>query len=585
MKIYKILAFVLGAMAFVSCNDKLDLDSDGHVDMSGVFKDRNSTRGYLNACYNYRLGTDLNASSLTDEAYDSRVITVGSLFDWWYNKGMTTDNFGSYEGLPWTSEFVGIRKCNVFIANMPNFTGYATDAEKAGWLAQAYCLRAYYYLQLFKRYGQVPLILTDIANTNYAGVKKAKVGEIVKQILADCDQALSSVEDDQAFSWNILDSQGTIFTRATAYAIKSEAILYAVSPLFDDGTYTWADAEKICGEALYQCLTHDYSLWNIKADGEAENAYAYYFLNTPFDKRVTDKESILTLNGQLSIWSWYGVPTSEGQGQAGVCPTQELVDAYEMANGEPAITGYSDADHLKPIINSASGYDESNPYANRDPRFYASVYYNGSQWYAPAAGRSYIMQTYEGGAEGISQKDVKHTPTGYYLRKYNSWRSSKSGNSDGYVRIFRLAELYMNFAEAAYQAGSPDTKVSIGGSMSMSARDAVNAIRERAGMPDLPAGMSKDNFQTRYRNERRIEFAFEGQRFYDLRRWKVMDDNCKVLSGMDITKDGSNLTYKRFRFTNRAAVGDKYLLYPLGRDEVNKMLKLSGENWQNSGWD
>lgn len=586
MKTYiRFIAFIIGAMLFASCNSQLDLDSDGHINMSSVFLKRNTTIGYLTTCYQYCAGLDLSSSSLTDEAYDSRIINPGNLFDLWYNKGMTAENFSSYDGSPWTYYFQGIRKCNVFIAGMPGYKAYATDGEKAGWVAQAYCLRAYYYLQLLKRYGQVPLVLTDIANSNdgYASIKKASAGEVVKQILADCDQALSAVDDELGFSWSVQDNQFTTFKRATAYAIKSEAILYAVSPLFDDGTYTWEDAMKITGDALYQCLSHDYSLWKITAPDQAQNAYAYYFLFKPWgDKRSTDKETILCLNG-TSIWSDCGLPTTEGQNQSAVCPTQELVDAYEMANGQPAIIGYSDATHLHPIINTASGYDENNPYANRDPRFYASIYYNGALRYLDQP-NGVTVQTYEGGAEGISQKDIKHTPTGYYLRKYNSYKSSKAGNSDGYIRIFRLAELYMNFAEAAYMAGSPDAKVNIGGSISMSALDAVNAMRERAGMPNLPAGLSKDAFQKRYRNERRIEFAFEGQRFFDVRRWKVYDECFKTMSGMDITKNGGSLNFNRFNFSNRIAVGDKYLLYPIDKTEVNKMQTLTGENWQNAGW-
>jgi hypothetical protein len=583
MKRYiKFMALSIVAILCVSCNSKLDLDSDGHINFSNVFTQRNYTLGYLSGCFGYRQGLDLSSSSLTDEAYDSRTINVNSLFDRWYNKGLTLDTFGSYDGSPWANFYYGIRKCNVFIAKIPTFTGNGSEAEIAGWQAEAYCLRAYYYLQLMKRYGQVPLILTDVATSGegYGNIQKAKIGDIVKQIISDCDQALASADDPMGFNWN---GDPSSVNRATAEAIKSEAILYAVSPLFDDGTYTWNDALKITGDALYQCLSHDYSLWTKTAPGEAQNAYAYYFLYKPLgDNRNNDKETILCLNG-TSIWSDCGLPTNEGQSQAGVCPTQELVDAYEMANGEPAITGYSDAQHLHPIINAASGYDENNPYANRDPRFYASIYYNGAvRFLNQPTGQT--VQTYEGGAEEISQKDVKHTPTGYYLRKYNSYKSSKAGNSDGYIRIFRLAELYMNFAEAAYNAGTPDAQVAIGSGISMSARDAVNAIRERAGMPDLPAGLSKDQFQVRYRNERRIEFAFEGQRFFDVRRWKVYDENFKTMTGMDITKSGDALTFKRFNFPDRAAVGEKYLLYPIDKTEVNKMITLTGNNWQNPGW-
>jgi len=584
MKIYKIFSVIVGVLFFISCDNALDLDNDGHTTMVDVFKDRNSTMGYLNSCYNYRNGMDLDFASVTDEAVDSRVINSWDRFKYWYTVGLTSDNYGAYsvDGQPWTRFFDGIRKCNVFIANMPTSTAYGTDDEKSGWVAQAYVLRAYYYLQLFKRYGQIPLITKDLgSNYDYSKATKAKVGEVVKQILADCDAALSSVDSDEGFSWNIADNQSGIMTRAVAYAIKSEAAVFAVSPLFNDGTYTWSDALNITKDALYQCITHDYSLWNTVSPN-AHNAYASYFLASPFDRRNIDKESIYAINGQLCVWQWFGLPTNDGLSEAGICPSQELIDSYEMSNGQPAITGYQDAQHLQPIINTASGYDANNPYVNRDPRFYASIYYNGALRYLDQPNGT-TVQTYEGGAEGINKTSIYHTPTGYYLRKFNDFRSSKYANYDGYVRLFRLAELYLNFAEAAYNAGNPDAEVSIGGSMTLSARDAVNAIRARAGMPDLPSGLSKADFETRYRNERRIEFAFEGKRFYDVRRWKTLGA-FKIITGMDITMNGSSATYNRFKFDDRVTTSDKYLLYPLERSEAIKMLNLTGQNWQNPGW-
>lgn len=583
-KYINIIVVVAFSLLFASCNDMLDLDNDGHVTMAGIFTNRNSVRGYLNSCYNYRNGMGIDISSMTDEAYDSRALNSGSNFQHWYTTGLTVDNYGScsFDGQPWTKFYEGIRRCNVFIANMPTSTAYGTDTEKSGWLAQAYTLRAFYYLELFKRYGSLPLLTKDLGtNYDYSKSKKAKVGEIVKQILSDCDAALSVEDADDGFSWDIHDNQNGIMTRGVAYAIKSEAALFAVSPLFDDGTYTWSDALNVTKDALYQCLSHDYSLWTIISPN-AQNAYDTYFLATPYDKRMTDKETIYAVDGELNIWA-YSLPTNNGMTVAANCPSQELVDSYETADGQPPVLGYTDTEHLQPIINSASEYDPTNPYANRDPRFYASVYYNGAIRNLNQPNGTKV-QTYEGGAEGINATTVTHTQTGYYLRKFNDYRSTKTTNYDGYNRIFRLAELYLNFAEAAYQAGDPDTEVGIGGSMTLSARDAVNIIRERVGMPDLPSGMQKTDFEARYRNERRVEFAFEGKRFFDVRRWKILD-SFKVISGMDIKVNGTSISYNRFNFSDRVTTDDKYLLYPLERSEATKMYNLTGVNWQNPGWE
>lgn len=584
MKIYiKLFTVAMGLLSLSSCNSQLDLENDGHTNMSQVWNDRNSTMGYLNSCYNYRWSINLDVSSITDESVDSRMINAGSVFQYWYNQGLTTDDYASYslEGLPWTQFYDGIRKCNIFLANIPTSTAYCTEDEKSGWIAQAYTLRALYYLQLFKRYGQVPLITTDMGtNYDYSQAKKATVGEIVKQIIADCEAALATKDSDEGFSWNIGTNKNGIMTRAVAYAIESEAITFAVSPLFDDGTYTWSDALKITKNALYQCLTHDYSLWTSTIDG-ALNAYDSYFLTNPYDLRVSDKETIYAVNGRSTIWQSYGLPTTDGVAQAGICPSQELVDAYNMTNGEMPITGYTDSQHLHPTFNPSANYSDDNPYANRDPRFYASIYYNG------AVRGTKTIQTYEGGTEAIDLQgeNVKYTTTGYYLRKYNHPSSSKTSNSDGWVRIYRLADLYLNFAETAYKAGSADAKVNLGGSMTMSARDAVNAIRSRVALKELPTGLSNAQFEIRLRNERFVEFAFEGKRFFDVRRWKTLDSNFKNMSGMDIKKNGTSYTYTRFNFTPRVTTTDKYYLYPLERTEASKMQTLTGTNWQNSGWE
>ncbi|MDD2437240.1 MAG: RagB/SusD family nutrient uptake outer membrane protein [Massilibacteroides sp.] len=578
MKNYLYFPFLFIIFCLSSCDDLLDLKSNGTITMDEVFTDRNRTRGYLNSCYNYLPTTYLHAGSFTDDAEDSDN-TAYSTFDYWYNTGLSASRFQviNFDGGPWSDYFQGIRKCNVFLISIDNATAYATDSEKAGWKAQAYTLRAFYYLQLVKRYGQIPLLLEDYGvSHDYASEKKATVGQIVQQILDDCDSALATPSSAD-YSWDIRDNQWGIMTKAVAWAIKSQAITYAKSPLFDDGTFTIDKALEITKEALSQFLSNGYELWNEADPENGHNAYATYFLYNPNDMRAKDKETIYGGN-QVAVWQNAGLPIIGGVSKAGSCPSQDLVDAYEMANGETPITGYNDANHLKPIINSASGYDENNPYENRDPRFYSTIFYNGSK-----RGTSSIY-TYETGNCGISETNIKYTTTGYYLRKYGDDRSNRNSNYDGYVRIMRLPEIYFNFAEIAYQAKGADEKIDLGGNRSMSACDAVNAVRARAGMPNFPTGLTSDLFEKKYRNERRIEYAMEIDRYFDLRRWKILSEKTQFITGMRITKESDGYTYNRFRFENRPTCEDKYLLYPLTLTEVNKMMTLTGENWQNPGW-
>lgn len=561
-----ILALVASVACFSSCQDKFDLRDNGTIDMTKVFIDRNRTKGYLNACYNYVLGTNLNAGSFSDDAVHSQAITNGTAYDYWYNQGTVASNFGSYniDGNPWESLYQGIRKTNVFLANIDGATAEMNEAERAGWKAQALTLRAYYYLQIIKRYGKAPLILEDLGTTHdYSTDTKASVADITKQILADTDAALTCPNcEDYAYGYG--SGQWGIMNKAVAQAVRAEAVMWAISPLLDDG-FSKETAQEVAAKALKDLLSNDYSLWTRTGDGV--NAYATYFLTNPNDNRSADKETIYG-GTQVAVWSNCGVPTVAGISTAGSCPTQELVDAYEMANGKPAITGYSDAKHLEPIVNSESGYNEAKPYENRDPRFYATVWYNGSKR------GSTTINTANGAPCAINATDIKYTHTGYYMRKYAADASNRNSNADGFMRTMRLADVYYNFAEVAYQVSGPDTKVAAAG---LSARDAVNVVRARAGMPEIPSGLSAADFEKRYRNDRRVEFAMEADRLFSLRRWKALS-TATVVSGM-------TSTHERFAFDARPTTADKYLLYPLSQTEANKILKLTGTSWQNPGWE
>lgn len=713
---------------FSSCANELDYQNDGRITMNDVFKDRKKIQGYLNSCYGYDVKPSLIWASYSDEAEDADNAIPGSPINNWYSGAATASTFSQYSvDDPWGNLYQGIRKCNIFLTNIKNIDLTAVNVSsetRAGWEAQARTLRALYYLQLIKRYGGVPIISTPISTDHdFAKDKRASFSEVVKFIISDCDSALSVPSTKEGFHWEIYEQQYGIMSRAVAYAIKSEAVTYAASPLWSDGTYSWGDATTINKEALYQCLTNGYALFNLQPDPTiAQNAYAYYFLSSPDDQRTVDKETIYR-GTKVNVWQYAGLPSTPNMVQAGPCPSQELVDSYEMANGEAPILGYNDEDHLIPVINSNSGYDPRNPYIGRDPRFYASIYYNGAPhnldggglsgniampivsangltltedpagfynietttadpWVSLKAinenlastfssakltfeyksetpipsiqiffGPDYsearsvwpgiipasndwavcsfdltnaitqfgwgksgdnlrvdlgdqarktlqiknikleiegasqkFIETFVGGAEEISETSRRNTKTGYYIRKYNNYKSGINNDADGFTRTFRLAELYLNFAESAYQSDGPDVQIDLGPGIKMSARDAVNVVRARAGMPPFPAGMTKADFEKKYRNERRIEFAFEGQRFFDVRRWKILSQTDKFVTGMKITLNGSAFNYERFKLPERQVSSDKYLMYPINENEVLKMMKLSGENWQNPGW-
>lgn len=587
-------------LAVSSCAD-LDIEPDGRVTYQAIFGKYKLTVNYLNTCRKYLIDPGFNyantpLASFCDEAQDASDNDNG-IVKRWYDGNASATSFPLCSDTDfWTHYYKGIYYCNNFLSmiNDPEICTYDFEPlEKTGWIAEVKVLRAYYHLQLLKRYGRIPVMdgVYSIPH-DFSKDVRSSIEECVDFIISSCDEALATEEGTESigFRWDVsLSERKKVLSRAFAWAVKSQAALYAASPLFyEEGSkYTWENVALICKDALDQCLAHGYALYSATPSAaSALGPYDYYFM-TPYGS--WDSETIFESSAECKVWQFGGLPITTGASKAGPGPSQELVDSYETKDGKPVLDlarPYLDDAHLKPNYNAGNTmYDKANPYRNRDPRFYATVYYNGCNRFLTESTTK--VETFVDGNCGISN-DVtskRYTRTGYYLRKFNNPESSSTGGNDGYMPVFRLAELYLNFAEAGSEAYGPDTKVasSVDGGKSLSARDAVNAVRERVGMPGLPAGLDKDAFTLRYRNERRVELAFEDHRFFDVRRWKILSDTDAVVSGMRITKSGADYTYDRISFPRQTA-GDRYLLFPLLQSEVNKMNQATNDEWQNPGW-
>lgn len=604
----KIILISVMALVLASCNKVLDMPYDGRHTLDEIFNDFDLTKGYVNRCYSYMPGggkindygmfyDETLLSSFCDEAQDTRDVLPGTVQNWYLgNITASTFPFQDY----WSLYYEAIRTCNIFLERIQNAPFLedrpAWQGEAKSWKAQVYALRAFYFWQIVKMYGPAPIITEPVDDeTDFSGFERSSFSECVDAIVADCEAAVLN-----GLKWSIgsgLEGDRGRMSLAVVYAIESEAALYSASELWNDGAdkkEKWEWAATITGNALNKCLDNGYELFDDKPVGDAaesaQSAYQVYFY-TPLDiVRQKDKETIYESKVQLEMWRDAGLPTSSSTLRSGPCPTQEMVDAYEMANGEPAFVLDEDGcivyDGLEPRINPASGYDPANPYEGRDPRFAASIYYNGSPLNFMDA--STAVDIFDGGDCAVSAADQRHTRTGYYMRKYHHNRSSSSNRADGYMKIFRLAELYLNFAEAANEAYGPTYIVADVDGTVNTAMKAVNAVRARAEMPAFPSGMSKDEFRVKYRNERRVELAFEQHRFYDVRRWNILDKTDGRVSGMKITPYGDNgqevFGYERFLVSTRNCDTGKYLLMPLPVSEVSKMEYYTGADWQNPEW-
>lgn len=593
-----------GAMVWGGCTEITDYP-DGRMDFEDIFQNPKLTGGFMNACYaeavtsygnNY--GDKTYMASVTDEAHDTDDATGGTMYQW--NSGFITPFTTPWEHMQEWSFYSGIRRCNIMIDRVETAT-IRLESDRESYRGEARGLRAYYYLRLLKNYGPVPLVLdnTTEAEDDWSTARKATYSEVVRQILKDCAEVIGydptqythkwagakAFPGNQSLGWKSGSSDAAMnrWNKGMCAGVMSEAALYAASPLNNDGTLDWAEAAEICKAALDMCLANGYALVTTLPEGDfaknSYNAYDHYFISAIDARGTNDTESIIYTKNRQAAWQYCGLPTTEGQSRAGSCPSQELVDSYETADGQMPILGYSDADHLHPIINpAATGYDPANPYANRDPRMEATLYHHGSRLMPLDADPEKTVDTSEGGNCQVSPTLVRYTRTGYYIRKHSAPSSSRNGNNDGWMRTMRLAELYLNYAEAANEAAAataPDAAV-----------DAVNAVRARVGMPGLPYGMAKDEFRTRVRNERRVELAYEGHRFYDVRRWKILDQTDRVVTGIKVTKasDGTP-TYERFVVSRRNAWSDKWLRLPIPGDEVARLLTQTGVNFQNPGWE
>lgn len=626
-------------IAFAACTEITDYP-DGSINFDEIFTSEKNTAGWLNSCYkpmvNASFGSaySVNKSFLdaaTDNAHDVDDVEGGAMMQW--NNGLATVSTNPLTGLDkWEPYYAAIANCNIFINNIDE-AYILQDANRERYRAEACGLRAFYYLQLIKIYGGVPLILDqkDDKPYDYSKVRPASFSDVVRQILADCNVVMEC----ESVDWRSGTSENDMLriNKAIASAIMSEASLYAASPLNADGTLDWTEAAKICKDALDGCTSHNYALYTTAptaANNEnliANCAYDAYFQKKPDATGSNEKETILGIS-QCNVWQYNTAPILSGHVRAGSCPSQELIDCYETTDGKQPILGYADAAHLQPIINpDAKLYDEANPYANRDPRMKSTVYYNGAPAHLLESRPEPMIYTGEGAKYNASANSKLYTRTGYYLHKYFNITSNRTTNVDGYYRVFRLAELYLNYAEAANEA------VADGATAPAEAIKAVNQVRARVKMPALPNTITKEEFRARVRNERRVELAFEDHRFFDVRRWMILDET-GVVTGMrpigetvkkiafnsngdnkyDLDEDGNYIFqpedgeepavdaetgevkkidwrdyrtctgYERYSVANHPAVADKFLRLPVPVKEATALKAHTGLNFQNPGW-
>jgi hypothetical protein len=501
----------------------------------------------------------------------------------------------------WTKNFQNIQILNIFLKNIDQLPDAYPEIERESirqraniLKGEALFLRAFCYAQLGMTYGGVPLINEAFdREDDYLSINRATFQETIDFITNDCDEAASF----------LLDKNEMLLGRATkgaALALKSRVLLFSASDLTADGNSPnklvgydnpdrmalWAQAKSAAKEVMDLGI---YGLSDFGAPDKAAVAQNYYDFFR--QKDLSNNEIIwgkmyskaIGAASQMNLWNG----SNGNNNWAGHNPTQNIVDTYQMEDG----SNFSDHYVVNPngiYENTSAKYQQENIYKNREPRFYGSILYDSAIWQSRFPNLSnrdplgiYDRRTrisIENGVEvsKIYGIDTRQGPieawngsfTGYIMKKLlDDEITGKDERNDNVWIEFRFAEIILNYAEACLELGE-----------TAEAATYINAIRNRSGMPDFTGDIADA-----LRYERQIELVFEGQRWYDIRRWKILEDKMTDALGIDITEineDGNiSTTWERILAEERTVDPRMYWI-PIPTDEINKAPQLE----QNPGY-
>ena len=612
----KISSALIASILLVGCSDFLNPLPNGYYDENNYTEYPSIIRGFITKGYT------LLPSSYTDQEFigldcitDDAAYTNGDNDLSRFSLGTTvpgSDPFISF----WNRNYRGIYYANRFLKDDLGFnTRYLIDRQSDSLLRRclkgdAFALRAWFQYDLLRKFGGKATngeylgfpIITDpveVDNMEPQTLRRNTYKECVNQIIADCDSAYkylplanrNFVTEDLVQNIEVVGSiRYKAFDAISMEALKAMTYLMWASPNYNPDTNDRVTAWRKAAESAAKVLMYKRDVEGSAYGLNLEDGFQWTDPNSPeiiFPSRyVTDDETI-----ERNFYP------NGFQGYGAIGPSQSLVDAFPMANGYPI-------DHIN------SGYDENNPYANRDPRFYATVFYNGAEAKRGTNGEvMYTFETYTGGKDeaGLSY----NSRTGYYFKKYvyMNWNKSDNNVETAPKCIFyiRWTNMLLIFAEAANQIIGPTAAFEIttasdeseihelmrGRQFRLSPKEAIATIRSRTttdGTPGIGAGGSDPYldecasnptaFRELIRNERRLETCLEGSRAYDLRRWatQLSDLNVRIDKVVITKSDDDTFQYSTARVESRS-FNSIYL--PLPYTEVRRAPNLL----QNEGWE
>lgn len=570
-KLYKVLVVSIVLLCSTSCTEvfdpsQLEQAPEQDLDFDKVFKDYQQFRQYLDYSYKFmpsHLGRMWNSMicELSDECEGLGVNVSSPVFN---NGAWTGDRIQGPSSNPqtaanfeledmWIELFKGIRHVNLVIKNIDLVENFPSQEVYERSLGEAHFIRAYLYFELAKRWGGVPLYDSPLElGVDDLDVPRSSYEETIDFIVADTDLAASLLD--------LTNSEGDVgrATKGAAMALKSRALLYAARPL-NNPTQDPAKWEAAASAAYEVINLNQYSL---------DSDYVKMFFRPNLGTEIIMNRPRPRLNfeqghtNNSNLLVRFIVPQGY-LGWMGTAVTQNFVDLYEDSNGFL-------------IDDASSNYDPTDPYANRDPRLKMSVLYNDRFWY------DRNTQFYING--GLDYGSTLINPMGYSIAKFWPEEHQRYKGTSTYLNyiVFRYAEILLNYAEATNEAYGPDGQVP---GASMTARDAVNLVRQRVNHVPLPSQLSssKDAMRERIINERAVELSFEEHRWYDIisleRGVEVFGEQNPIM-GMRITKnEDDTFTYEPFLRETRTFRPHMHR-YPIPNIEIYKSNSLE----QNPGW-
>ncbi|WP_436489764.1 RagB/SusD family nutrient uptake outer membrane protein [Chitinophaga sp. ARDCPP14] len=631
-KIICLIFIVTLPQLFSSCKKYLDIVPDNVATIDYAFRLRSTAERFLFTCYSYMPALGNFDGNPSNAAGDEYWLPVTNTSNAWQiargNQNVVNCYMNYWQGTAGGKDlFEGIRQCNIFLENIGKVPDMEST-EKERWAGEAKFLKAYYHFWLFQMYGPVPLIKNNVpvsAGEEEVYPAREPVDSCVNYIAKQLDEAAAQLPDKIE---NEVSELGRV-TKAIALTVKAQVLVLAASPLFNgnsdhagfkgpDGRLLfaqtndpqkWVRAAAACKAALTLCESQGYKL--------------YTFNPQFFQYKISDTTRIeLSIrNAVCEKWNpeiiWGHTNSLAGSIQASatprgldpsktansatvgnIAPTLKIAQLFYTNHGVPITEDktwdYNGRFKLRTGTHAyrydlQEGYQTAALHFDREPRFYADLGFDGGIWYGQGLfndNANLFFVSSKKGQPASAQNQSSYSVTGYWPKKLVNFNNVIGDGTTYTIQnypwpILRLANLYLLYAEAENEANGPSAEV----------YRYINLIRERAGLTSVESAWTnyarnpakfttKEGMRDIIQRERLIELAFEGQRYWDLRRWKkAVDELNKPITGWDLAQEDATAYYREKVIYNQVFTTRDYL-WPIPESELLSNKKIN----QNPGW-